>query len=371
MATENTDCEREAKKLRSSEPDLKVVLGSGDAESIQWHHSQTLASKSKYIDAMLSTPMKEKDEYIISFPDIDPETWQKMMKYIENLVAARQMNARDALDVALFYDKYEFVEGGKLCDQVIVDYFKSINILEKNFTLDLDLIIDLVNVAHKANFDAATKEGINYIYKKLNSVGTPYGRMMFTEEHLIKLAPILQYSRDNWERMGLINGETSRLINDLDQVSENFPKQFVSDCKSWEEYDLLKRCISHIELSGSKCKADGNFEKDMNCWDVYSDLDERTYTWGGETVTFRIQYWEDDSFEGWAIVRRTPPILIAEDGESDDDGELDYDSIVETRCWIAPYSKNRKRPPLRGWVSSDPMARGNPTIKYVLRESIG
>eukprot|EP00579_Thalassiosira_antarctica_P032205 CAMPEP_0202003768 /NCGR_PEP_ID=MMETSP0905-20130828/9271_1 /ASSEMBLY_ACC=CAM_ASM_000554 /TAXON_ID=420261 /ORGANISM="Thalassiosira antarctica, Strain CCMP982" /LENGTH=125 /DNA_ID=CAMNT_0048560981 /DNA_START=9 /DNA_END=383 /DNA_ORIENTATION=- len=112
MATENTDCEREAKKLRSSEPDLKVVLGSGDAESIQWHHSQTLASKSKYIDAMLSTPMKEKDEYIISFPDIDPETWQKMMKYIENLVAARQMNARDALDVALFYDKYEFVEGG-------------------------------------------------------------------------------------------------------------------------------------------------------------------------------------------------------------------------------------------------------------------
>ena len=62
------DGEREAKKLRSCDPDLKVVLGC-DAETIscaatiEWHHSQNLASKSKYIDAMLSTPMKEKDAY--------------------------------------------------------------------------------------------------------------------------------------------------------------------------------------------------------------------------------------------------------------------------------------------------------------------
>ena len=28
--------ERDAKRLRSSEPDLKVILGSGDEETVQW-----------------------------------------------------------------------------------------------------------------------------------------------------------------------------------------------------------------------------------------------------------------------------------------------------------------------------------------------
>ena len=41
--------EREEKRLRSCEPDLKVILGSGDDETIQWYHSYALASKSKYI----------------------------------------------------------------------------------------------------------------------------------------------------------------------------------------------------------------------------------------------------------------------------------------------------------------------------------
>ena len=39
---------RGVKRLRSSEPDLKVVVGSDGDEEVQWHHSQTLASKSKY-----------------------------------------------------------------------------------------------------------------------------------------------------------------------------------------------------------------------------------------------------------------------------------------------------------------------------------
>ena len=82
-------------------------------------------------------------------------------------------------------------------------------------------------------------------------------------------------------------------------------------------------------------------------------------------VTFRIEFWKDEAFEGWAIVRRYPPTRL------DEDGEPDPDSIVKQKCFIAPYSKNRKRPPLRGWVSVDQLAYGNPTIKYILNESIG
>ena len=44
--------------------------------------------------------------------------------------------------------------------------------------------------------------------------------------------------------------------------------------------------------------------------------------------------------------------------------------MVKKLCWIAPCSKNRKLPPLQGWIPSDPAARGTPTLKYILRESI-
>ena len=95
--------------------------------------------------------MKEKDEYVISFPDIEPEVWSKIMLYLDDPVAARQMTAKDAKEVALLYDKYEFVEGTKLCDIVIVEYMKTTADMEKSFSLDLELIIDLVLVSHKAN----------------------------------------------------------------------------------------------------------------------------------------------------------------------------------------------------------------------------
>ena len=95
-SSDNTTDERQAKKLRSSEPDLKVILGSGDDQSILWYHSPTLAAKSNYIDTMLAVPMKERNEHVISFPDITTETWEQMMKFIDDPIAVRQMNVQES-----------------------------------------------------------------------------------------------------------------------------------------------------------------------------------------------------------------------------------------------------------------------------------
>ena len=97
--------ERDAKRLRSSEPDLKVILGSSDDETVQWYHAPTLASKSNYIDTMLAVPMRERDDYVISFPDIEPDVWAKMMKFLDSPIAAREMSAKDVVEVAPLYDK--------------------------------------------------------------------------------------------------------------------------------------------------------------------------------------------------------------------------------------------------------------------------
>lgn len=356
--------------------DLKVVLGTGEDESVQWHHSQALASKSRYIDAMLSAPMKEREEQTITFPDITLATWEKLMHFLDSPVAARHMSAEDARDLALLYDKYEFLEGRKLCDEIMVDYFKNIVIKEKKLKLDLDFVIDLVNVAHRASLNAAFAEGIKYIWKKLTSTTVPYGRMMFEEKHLVILAPLLKYSLDNKKDL------TPKYMSWLPEIipelrlsttfeagldNPDFPKQFISECQNLEQQHLLYRCIRYIELSGSHCNADGSFYKEACCWDLYQPADDeegRTDSWDGIEVKFEMCYWTKENFEGWAIVR----YWIT---EFDEDGEPDYDSMVRKLCWIAPYSKNRKLPPMQGWIPSDPAARGYPQLKYILRESIG
>jgi hypothetical protein len=96
------------KRLRSIESDLKIILGSGDDVSTQWHHAASLALTSKYIDKLLSTPMHEHETRTITFPDISPDIWDMMNMFLDDpSLAACEMRIEDAKDLALLYDKYE------------------------------------------------------------------------------------------------------------------------------------------------------------------------------------------------------------------------------------------------------------------------
>ena len=67
------------KVLKSAEPDLEVVVGQGDDMRTYHHHSVLLASYSDYVDTMLSVPMREQETRRITFPDITPANWDKIM----------------------------------------------------------------------------------------------------------------------------------------------------------------------------------------------------------------------------------------------------------------------------------------------------
>jgi hypothetical protein len=118
--------ETEAKKLQSSNPDLNVIVGSGSGDGseietetktpCQRHYcyvAANLAAKTKYIDIMLSMPMMECESRNIFFPDIDPSAWDEKMKFIDDPVAAHQMNIKDVLK--------------NLCNVVLSEYFKLLN----------------------------------------------------------------------------------------------------------------------------------------------------------------------------------------------------------------------------------------------------
>ena len=261
--------EREEKRLRSCEPDLKVILGSGDEKTIQWYHKPTLASKSKYIDTILAAPMKESKDSVLSFPDITPHVWTKMLKFLDNPIAVREMTAKDAVEVATFYDKYEFVEGKKLCSYVMMDYLsdESLDIMEKSLSLDndeIDLIVNSVVVAHKANMEEVFKKGMKYIFNKLFDSGgdIPYGRLMFTESHLTKLVPALSFCKErsggqlNWQRLGLSYPPfTERQVK-----QPHFSNEFIVEGQLEQSLKLWHSCISHIKITDTS-KCDGEYRR--------------------------------------------------------------------------------------------------------------
>ena len=140
MSNRKTIEERPIKKLRSSEPDLQIILGSGDDSSTQFTHSTALALKSKYVDTMLSTPMREQETRTITFPDITPTIWETMNKFLDDPLAAREMKAEDVRDVAVPYDKYEFTQGSKLCEMIMSDYLSANSLVRRTIDRFLFLV---------------------------------------------------------------------------------------------------------------------------------------------------------------------------------------------------------------------------------------
>lgn len=381
----SSEGEPESKKLRSSEPDLKVIIGSdgaeksaegadadgkagantdgkddGDAEKKQpavvtkWYHSQTLATKSKYIDALLAAPMKESESRTITFPDISPETWELMMKFVDDPLVSRSMTAQDVAKVAKFYDKYEFTAGTNLCDAILAEHFKSIHedLCKRRTQVapDVDFAVNSVVLAHGANLGKSYAEGMGFIWGALHDTIAPFGRTMFSEDHLKKLAPLLEES----------SNETSarNFANRYDLKSDTFPREFVNNCSNWLTMNIMSRFISHIRVSGSTCKVDGDYEGSPP---GYFAVDERRVAWGGVPMNPYIECRTTE--EGWAIVLETIPPL-------DEDGDPDYDSIVKTVAWRAPHSGNMTFPPSEGWVPVHALARGNIELTYVLKKEV-
>jgi hypothetical protein len=381
--------EPDPKKIRSSEPDLKVVIGSeaGEAgtadgaehegEVTKLYNSPSLAAKSKYIDALLAAPMKESNSRTITFPDIPPATWELMMKLIDDPVASRTMMAEDVAKVAKYYDKYEFIGGTKLCDHVLEEYFKGVSAdLGTTDSLipapDVDFIVDSVAVAKNANLRKAFAAGMQTTMQMLRSNKVPVGRTAFSVEHMKKLAPLMNEA-DCDVSLPVVGSHTP---GHYDLESDGFPEKFVGDCTEYLAHQTLISWMSHIELTGSHFEdfdfvvhgngfggrpapvvraagTDGNFAQDG---DDYSFSFQNRHMAGRGSVSFEgdlqnVFIRRRNKEEGWSVLFTK---------------EADDGSIVETLAYKAPLSGNLSIPPSNGWVSAHPFAKGNLKLTYHL-----
>ena len=147
------------KSLKSAEPDLKVVVGQGDSSGddhamrTYQHHSVLLASYSDYVDTMLSVPMREREMRRITFPDITPANWEKlmMMHQINGRRNLKSFLNKDEAPVLLpLLDKYQFNDALGACDDLLAIMFSGW-IYDQLTAGDLQNAIAVAQAAHGLN----------------------------------------------------------------------------------------------------------------------------------------------------------------------------------------------------------------------------
>ena len=79
------------KKVRRAVPDLTVIVGDGEDQRSFQFHSLMLETRSSFFESLVSSGMQESLDQKVTLSDVDPETFEAAMKYIDDPAAASEM----------------------------------------------------------------------------------------------------------------------------------------------------------------------------------------------------------------------------------------------------------------------------------------
>jgi hypothetical protein len=339
----------ERKKLKSCEPDLKITVGGAvdGSDAIEyWYHASIMANHSNYIDTMLASGMKESNTYEVSFPDIAPATWESMMKFLDKPLAIRLMTVQDVMEVAPWYDKYDFPEGRALSSNILTEYIKGVeDMYVPDVPGNLDFFIGVILLADALHLDEAKNMGVLWIGATMENSC----RNILSRDHIAKLAPLIAKEGSLIATVKLF---VKSVVTKDDILHRLFPELLVERFSSYNKNVSIQEWAPSVKLSGSRCNADGEYFTRLLGWEesfAPEFLRRRTGRWRGQDLTFKITVRDDT----WVIL-----------GFS-----LSHDSFVENIIWKCPHSRNLMLPPKVGWVPVDKnLAIGmNPTLKFIMQ----
>ena len=228
-------------------PDLQVSIG--EDEQLYHYHSLILASQSLYIDTLLSSPVahKEQEKMRISFPEIQPETWEKMMKYLGPSEANPSLD--DLLMIIPLYDKYQFPAPLQYCDMHIS---KDILIRHRGYYHDEKLAVNSARLASMVYnidlFPLSKPLAVKWAENRLSKL------ICVNEEVIQLLVPLIE--NDEKIVRSLMSTFLGRLckgmtMNEMRDVimQPDFAKKCVSRCSEIEEFEKQVRPLRPESLS--------------------------------------------------------------------------------------------------------------------------
>lgn len=185
------------------------------------------------------------------------------------------MTTLDAMEVAPFYDKYDFLQGRATCNHLFRELFRKSEENEETEAPDLGLLINVLLVADATNLDGAKKEGMEYMIFKLKDSRALYGRAMFMEEHFEKLMPLL---------LAVDDDDLPYFMSKEEMQNPLFPALLVSRLKCCHHMQVVEAAIPSIRITGTDSEVDGVFTRNFE-----GDFErENLIEWEGEMLEFRV-----------------------------------------------------------------------------------
>ena len=332
MSPVNDSINPMSKKLKSCEPDLKIVVG--EQKKIYHCHSVAMALASDYIDAMLATPMREQGSWTINFPDINPDEWDRLTKFMLPIgMTSSPISLADVLALAKWVDKYQFHHAKALFDALLELWFHDVE------DASLDHRVHFYALACDCNLEKARIAGTDFFCLFFNGgcINSPLPNRIIE-----KLIPIMQTNAKLWAAVKLHLGyEVNHELGDTDQQSifcssPLFPALLQ---KSWDLSTMMNR-LRRIKISGASTAQ-------------FNGIYERTESVGFQKadMTARLFFCRINN-DMWKIVAP----------------EADTCDRIVYQC---PMFSENGLPPLTGWKSVDNELAGETlTIEYMMENPI-
>mmetsp|Transcript_2387 Transcript_2387/g.2759 ORF Transcript_2387/g.2759 Transcript_2387/m.2759 type:complete len:397 (+) Transcript_2387:149-1339(+) len=372
--TEDTDKEeRKRNSLRCDDVNLKVIVGGeqedeGDRQEekegkerkqVFWHYSHILASQSRFVDALLSAPLaaaavastnKEDDASNtiteISFSDISPLQWKRMIHFVTDPVSALDMTIDDAMELIILYDKYDFHTGLKLCDKVLSSIFYKNEQEFKSHVMNnlelLDRCVHVVVLSHEKNLKTTLVNGMAWLHKIF--YWNYYAEcVILTVDYIRQLVPVIAFYSDDENYENVQDAIKKRLSDEsIDILNPMFPDFFVSQIQLIVAQNTTLKLVNEIDIS--------DCAQVVGTYYAFDDDD------GDNNIGDTCMYYKDnmDTLDRFLLKKNDVGDWIIQHLPDRDVPEGDI-------LFISKHSRCKSLPPKTGW---EKMGGGN----YVFRQ---
>jgi hypothetical protein len=347
--------------IRSSDPDLTIIVGKGEQQKIYECHSPIMAMYSQYIDSMLATPMREQKTRTISFSEIDSADWESMIGYLQAGVPPQTLDQVCA--VLPFYDKYEFQSGLAICDRMLAA-----------FDFDVDANLDQCMVAVEMVYKYAQRFPIAKAKATacVRTVFASHARMFCLEkEHICRLVPALREDESLWTlavKKGL-NSLGDNLDSEVYLADPLFPEVLDVSIQALAIEHALRKTHASIEVTGAGAvEANGTYVYEKQRASFFQN---GTYVQGNNYVSAVYEKrapsrYDASHFIRHCAIRNTglPVWAIFRTQGSPHGEETPYRAFRRDFLYVCPLSRNVVVPPTHGW---QPYAQTIPSPAPIFR----
>lgn len=255
----DVDKEHCPKRIRSAEPDVKVIVG-GEAF---YHYGVLLSLASEYFDSMLSSDMIEGETKVVEVPDKDPKEWRQLFQFFDSRTSAPggELTEEDYRYIKLlpWFSELRIKEGLNHCDVILKD-----RILKNKMKKGSELKITVGNAKAYFRCEVPLLSMDFQILMNEAELCTRFSLPNAMDESLLILKKVLERNMfflcSNWlarQLVLLLKDETTRNYL-LPTLLKKLPDDIIPDMEPKELVDsLLLPCVimqeAHVDRLKYKC----------------------------------------------------------------------------------------------------------------------